>query len=131
MAICEQLLTICKQKRTFHLKIITDAQEKIFKIVSKIGNFTFKSLVFNKNINFMQKNLFFSKIFYRKIRTSDCFFPYIPYIALPENYNWYIKSFACFYVVSLEISKDYHKKICSKNIMFSEHNNLKLWYLLI
>ena len=87
-------LYIAKDKRakscqilTFHLKIITDAQEKIFKIVSKIGNFTFKSLVFNKNINFMQKNLFFSKIFYRKIRTSDCFFPYIPYIALPENYN--------------------------------------------
>lgn len=92
MAIYERLLTICKQKHTFHLKIITDAQRKIFKIVSKISNFTFKSLVFNENINFMQKNLFFSKIFYRKIRTSDCSFPSIPYIVLPKNYIFSIFS---------------------------------------
>lgn len=66
MVIYEHILTICKQKHTFHLKIITNVQEKIFKIVSKIGSFTFKLLVLMKIKILCRKICFFKKFFIGK-----------------------------------------------------------------
>lgn len=52
------------------------------KIVSKIYLFTLNLLF----LVFFAEKFVFSKIFYSKIETADCFKPTFPYINIPKNY---------------------------------------------
>ena len=57
------------------------------KTISKTYLFTLNLLICKK----LQNKFVFSKIFYSKIRTSDCFKPTFPYINIPKNLQLYFQ----------------------------------------